>query len=106
MGVRAAGCAKDIGRHNDLGHLAALLSRRAPGDPKLILFESVYSMDGHVAALKVSASSRSTITRWYLDEVHAVGMYGPRRAGVAEREGVMARIDVIEGTQGKNLRQA
>jgi 5-aminolevulinate synthase len=101
-GVRAAGCARQIWRHNDLEHLEELLSRAAPGRPKLIVFESVYSMDGDVAPLGAIcdlAERYNAMT--YLDEVHAVGMYGPRGAGIAEQEGVMARIDVIEGTLAK-----
>jgi 5-aminolevulinate synthase len=101
-GVRAAGCAKQIWRHNDLEQLEELLSRAAPGRPKLIVFESVYSMDGDVAPLEVIcdlAERYNAMT--YLDEVHAVGMYGPRGAGIAEQDGVMARIDVIEGTLAK-----
>lgn len=101
-GVRAAGCARQIWRHNDLEHLEELLSRAAPGRPKLIVFESVYSMDGDVAPLKAIcdlAQRYNAMT--YLDEVHAVGMYGPRGAGIAERDGVMTRIDVIEGTLAK-----
>jgi len=101
-GVRAAGCAKQIWRHNDTQHLEELLSRAAPGRPKLIVFESVYSMDGDVAPLEAIcdlAERYNAMT--YLDEVHAVGMYGPRGAGIAERDGVMERIDVIEGTLAK-----
>jgi hypothetical protein len=101
-GVRAAGCARQIGRHNDLEQLEALLSRAAPGRPRLIVFESVYSMDGDVAPLEAIcdlAERYNAMT--YLDEVHAVGMYGPRGAGIAEQDGVMARIDVIEGTLAK-----
>jgi 5-aminolevulinate synthase len=101
-GVRAAGCARQIWRHNDLEQLEALLSRAAPGRPKLIVFESVYSMDGDVAPLEAIcdlAERYNAMT--YLDEVHAVGMYGPRGAGIAEQDGVMARIDVIEGTLAK-----
>jgi len=98
-GVRAAGCTRQIWRHNDVGHLEELLSRAALRRPKLIVFESVYSMDGDVAPLKAIcdlAQRYGAMT--YLDEVHAVGMYGRRGAGIAERDGVMARIDVIEGT--------
>jgi 5-aminolevulinate synthase len=101
-GVRAAGCARQIWRHNDVEHLEALLSRAAFGRPKLIVFESIYSMDGDVApvaAICDLAERYNAMT--YLDEVHAVGMYGPRGAGIAEQDGVMARIDVIEGTLAK-----
>jgi 5-aminolevulinate synthase len=101
-GVRAAGCARQIWPHNDLEQLEELLARAAPGRPKLIVFESVYSMDGDVAPLEAIcdlAERYNAMT--YLDEVHAVGMYGPRGAGIAEQDGVMARIDVIEGTLAK-----
>ncbi len=101
-GVRAAGCAKQIWRHNDLEHLEELLSRSALGRPKLIVFESVYSMDGDVAPVEaICGLAQRYGAMTYLDEVHAVGMYGPRGAGIAERDGVMARIDVIEGTLAK-----
>ena len=101
-GVRAAGCARQIWRHNDLQHLGELLAHAAPDRPKLIVFESIYSMDGDVAPLEAIcdlAARYDAMT--YLDEVHAVGMYGPRGAGIAELHGVMARIDVIEGTLAK-----
>ncbi|OYQ32865.1 5-aminolevulinate synthase [Niveispirillum lacus] len=101
-GIRHSGAEKHIFRHNDVAHLDALLSRYPKNQPKLVAFESVYSMDGDIAPIKELcdvADKHGAMT--YLDEVHAVGMYGPRGAGVAEREGVMDRLTVIEGTLGK-----
>ena len=101
-GVRRNGGAKRIFRHNDLAHLRELLAADDPQAPKLIAFESIYSMDGDVGPIKAIcdlADEFNALT--YIDEVHAVGMYGPRGAGVAEREGLMGRIDIINGTLAK-----
>ncbi|HXX52215.1 MAG TPA: 5-aminolevulinate synthase [Xanthobacteraceae bacterium] len=101
-GVRQAHCEKQIFRHNDMTHLEELLAAADPSRPKLIVFESLYSMDGDVAPVKQIcdlAARYGAMT--YIDEVHAVGMYGPRGGGIAEREDVMDRIDVIEGTLAK-----
>jgi 5-aminolevulinate synthase len=101
-GVRRGGGEKRIFRHNDVAHLRALLAADDPEAPKLIAFESIYSMDGDfgpIAAICDLAAEFGALT--YLDEVHAVGMYGPRGAGVAERDGVMDRVDIINGTLAK-----
>ncbi len=89
-------------RHNDVAHLDALLSEVEPGRAKLVAFESVYSMDGDIAPIaEILDVCEKHGALSYIDEVHAVGLYGPRGGGVAEREGLMDRIDVIEGTLGK-----
>jgi 5-aminolevulinate synthase len=101
-GVRQSGCEKVVFRHNDSEHLEELLAKAGRERPKLIVFESVYSMDGDTSPINAIcdlAERYGAMT--YIDEVHAVGMYGPRGAGVAERDGAMARINVIEGTLGK-----
>jgi len=102
-GIRAGGKAqRRVFRHNDLEHLEELLKAAPAGAPKLIALESVYSMDGDIADLRGTvALAKAYGAMTYLDEVHAVGMYGPRGAGVAERDRVMADIDIIEGTLGK-----
>ena len=101
-GVRQSGCEKAIFRHNDLDHLGDLLRRAGRERAKLIVFESVYSMDGDIAPIaRICDLAERYGAMTYIDEVHAVGMYGPRGAGVAERDGQMARIDVIEGTLAK-----
>lgn len=101
-GVRGARTEKRIFRHNDVDHLDELLSAVGPERAKLIVFESVYSMDGDIApigAIADLAEKHGALT--YIDEVHAVGMYGGRGAGICERDGVMDRIDIIEGTLAK-----
>jgi 5-aminolevulinate synthase len=101
-GVRQSGCERQIWRHNDLAHLEQLLRAVPKGRPKLIVFESLYSMDGDIAPLHGICD---LVERYgamtYVDEVHAVGMYGERGGGIAERDGAMTRIDVIEGTLAK-----
>ena len=101
-GVRRNGGAKRIFRHNDLDHLRELMAADDPDAPKLIAFESIYSMDGDFAPIEAMcdvADEFGALT--YIDEVHAVGMYGPRGAGVAERDRVMHRLDIINGTLAK-----
>jgi 5-aminolevulinate synthase len=102
QGVRQSGMEKKVFRHNDVEHLRELLASVDRKRPKLIAFESVYSMDGDIAPIKEFcdlAEEFGALT--YIDEVHAVGMYGPRGGGIAEREALMGRIDIIEGTLAK-----
>src|SRR5438552_10558648 len=101
-GVRQSHCEKVIFRHNDMAHLEQLLAVTDPLRPKLIVFESLYSMDGDIAPVgQICDLAARYGAMTYIDEVHAVGMYGARGAGIAERDGVMDRIDVIEGTLAK-----
>lgn len=101
-GVRRGGGEKRIFRHNDVAHLRELLEKDDPAAPKLIAFESIYSMDGDFGPIKeICDLAEEFDALTYLDEVHAVGMYGPRGAGVAERDGQMHRVDIINGTLAK-----
>ena len=101
-GIRHSGCEKRVFRHNDVDHLRELLAAEDPDAPKLIAFESVYSMDGDIAPIAAIcdlADEFNALT--YLDEVHAVGMYGARGGGISERDEVADRVTIIEGTLGK-----
>jgi 5-aminolevulinate synthase len=101
-GIRRGQCEKHIYRHNDVADLEAKLKAIPKCTPKIIAFESVYSMDGHIAPIAAIcnlADKYGALT--YLDEVHAVGMYGPRGGGIAERDGVTDRVDIINGTLAK-----
>ena len=101
-GIRNSGCEKKVFRHNDVEHLEHLLAETDPNVPKLIAFESVYSMDGDIAPIHAicdMADKYGALT--YIDEVHAVGMYGKRGGGITDRDDAAHRIDIIEGTLGK-----
>ncbi|MEO1265426.1 MAG: 5-aminolevulinate synthase, partial [Pseudomonadota bacterium] len=103
-GIRHGGGPKRIFRHNDIAHLEELLAEYPKETPKIIAFESVYSMDGHIAPMAAIcdlADKYNALT--YLDEVHAVGMYGKRGGGISEREGLADRIDIINGTLAKGF---
>jgi len=102
QGIRHSGCEKHVFRHNDVAHLREILEKIGSGRPIVIAFESIYSMDGDFGPVREIcdlADEFGALT--YIDEVHAVGMYGPRGAGVAERDGLMDRIDIINGTLAK-----
>ncbi len=101
-GVRQSKVEKKIFRHNDVKHLESLLREQPAERPKLIVFESVYSMDADISPIaEITALARKYNAFTYIDEVHAVGMYGPRGGGVSEREGVADELDIIEGTMAK-----
>ena len=103
-GVRQGGGPKRIRRHNDLAHLESLLQEYDLETPKIVLFESVYSMDGDIAPIgEICDLAKKYNALTYIDEVHAVGMYGPRGAGVAERDGAMHKVDIIEATLAKGF---
>ena len=102
QGIRHSGAARRIFRHNDPEHLEELLGEDDPGLPKLIAFESIYSMDGDIAPIaEICDIAERHGAMTFLDEVHAVGMYGANGGGIAEREGIMDRVSIIEGTFAK-----
>ena len=103
-GIRRSGCERKVFRHNDARHLEELLTEAGQDRAKLIVFESLYSMDGDIAPIaEIVKLAKQYNAMTYIDEVHAVGMYGPRGGGVAERENLMSEIDVIEGTLAKGF---
>jgi len=101
-GIRHSGATRRIFRHNDVAHLEELLAAADPSTPKIVAFESVYSMDGDVSPIdEICDVAYRHGALSYLDEVHAVGMYGANGAGVAERDGVLAKVDIVQGTLAK-----
>jgi 5-aminolevulinate synthase len=103
-GVRRSGCEKQVWRHNDVAHLEELLAAEPRDRAKMIVFESLYSMDGDIAPIaEIVALAEKYNALTYIDEVHAVGLYGPRGGGLSEREGLAGRIDIIEGTLAKGF---
>jgi 5-aminolevulinate synthase len=103
-GIRHGKCEKHIFRHNDVADLEAKLKKFPKSTPKIIAFESVYSMDGHIAPIaEICDLAEKYGALTYLDEVHAVGLYGPRGGGIAERDGVLTRVDIINGTLAKGF---
>ena len=101
-GIRHASCDKAIFRHNDIDHLEELLAAQPPARPKVIVFESVYSMDGDTSPInEIATLAKKYNALTYLDEVHAVGMYGDEGGGIAQMLGIQDRIDIIQGTLGK-----
>ena len=103
-GVKRSGCAKKVWRHNDVGNLEELLAAEPVERAKLVVFESLYSMDGDIAPIaEIVELAEKYNAMTYIDEVHAVGLYGPRGGGLSERDGLAHRIDVIEGTLAKGF---
>ena len=101
-GIRHSGAKRRIFRHNDVAHLETLLAESDPATPKIVAFESVYSMDGDISPIgEICDVAHRYGALAYLDEVHAVGMYGLRGAGVAERDGVLDKVDIVQGTLAK-----
>jgi 5-aminolevulinate synthase len=101
-GIRHSGAKRTIFRHNDVGHLEELLAAADPATPKVVAFESVYSMDGDISPIgEICDVAHRYGALTYLDEVHAVGMYGARGAGVAERDGALDKVDIVQGTLAK-----
>ncbi|AZT97650.1 MAG: 5-aminolevulinate synthase [Brevibacterium aurantiacum] len=103
-GIRATSAEKHVFRHNDVDHLRSLLAQYPLERPKLVVFESIYSMDGDVAPIaEISGVAKEHNALTFLDEVHAVGMYGPRGAGIAAKLGISDRIDIIQATLAKGI---